>query len=127
VKPWRLARISPAVCRRSQRRGHLGADNHTSLPNGIVLTNLWLGWVDLLGRKRYFVICIAMFTGSARFLLGGNREQSYPIESSISVGPGFLFGGGLQPNQQSIILDTFSRRPKRSAAFGVLRAHRHRW
>jgi DHA2 family multidrug resistance protein len=70
--------------------------------NGIVLTIS--GWLsDLLGRKRYFLICIGMFTVCS-FLCG--TSTSLPELIVFRLAQGF-FGGGLQPNQQSIILDTF--------------------
>ena len=81
--------------------------------NGIVLTiSGWLG--DLLGRKRYFIICIAMFTVCS-FLCGTSTSLAQLIVFRLVQG---FFGGGLQPNQQSIILDTFPP-AKRGAAFGV--------
>ncbi len=81
--------------------------------NGIVLTiSGWLG--DILGRKRYFVICIAMFTVFS-FLCGAATSLSQLIIFRLMQG---FFGGGMQPNQQSIILDTFPV-AKRGAAFGV--------
>jgi len=81
--------------------------------NGIVLTiSGWLG--DLLGRKRYFIICIAMFTVCS-FLCGTSTSLTQLIIYRLAQG---FFGGGLQPNQQSIILDTFPP-ARRSAAFGV--------
>ncbi len=82
--------------------------------NGIVLTIS--GWLsDLLGRKRYFLICIDDVHG----LLVPVRHARTASASSSSSGccRGF-FGGGLQPNQQSIILDTFPP-ARRGAAFGV--------
>jgi DHA2 family multidrug resistance protein len=70
--------------------------------NGIVLTIS--GWLsDVFGRKRYFIICIAMFTVFS-FLCG--TSSSLPELIVFRLLQGF-FGGGLQPNQQSIILDTF--------------------
>jgi DHA2 family multidrug resistance protein len=70
--------------------------------NGIVLTiSGWLG--RRLGRKRYFLICIGMF--SVCSLLCG-LAQSLPQLIMFRLAQGF-FGGGLQPNQQAIILDTF--------------------
>jgi len=60
-------------------------------------------FAKLLGRKRYFVICIAAFTACS-FLCG--ISTSLPQLIVFRVFQGF-FGGGLQPNQQSIILDTF--------------------
>jgi DHA2 family multidrug resistance protein len=81
--------------------------------NGIVLTiSGWLG--DLLGRKRYFIICIAMFTVCS-FLCGIATSLGQLIVFRLAQG---FFGGGLQPNQQSIILDTFPP-AKRGAAFGI--------
>src|SRR6202453_783671 len=81
--------------------------------NGIVLTiSGWLG--DMFGRKRYFLICIAMFTVCS-FLCGTSTSLTQLIVFRLAQG---FFGGGLQPNQQSIILDTFPP-ARRSAAFGV--------
>ncbi len=57
----------------------------------------------LLGRKRYFVICIAAFTVCS-FLCGISQNLGELIVFRILQG---FFGGGLQPNQQAIILDTF--------------------
>jgi DHA2 family multidrug resistance protein len=81
--------------------------------NGIVLTiSGWLG--SVFGRKRYFLICIAMFTVCS--LLCG-LAQSLPQLIVFRLLQGF-FGGGLQPNQQSILLDSFEPE-KRGAAFGI--------
>ena len=57
----------------------------------------------LLGRKRYFVICIGAFTVCS-FLCGISQNLTELIVFRVMQG---FFGGGLQPNQQSIILDTF--------------------
>ncbi len=81
--------------------------------NGIVLTiSGWLG--DVIGRKRYFLICIGMFTVCS-FLCGVSDSLAQLIFFRLAQG---FFGGGMQPNQQSIILDTFPP-AKRGAAFGV--------
>ncbi|CAP57295.1 DHA2 family efflux MFS transporter permease subunit [Gluconacetobacter diazotrophicus] len=81
--------------------------------NGIVLTiSGWLG--KLLGRKRYFIICIFMFSVSS-FLCGISHSLPQLIMFRLMQG---FFGGGLQPNQQSIILDTFPPE-RRAAAFGL--------
>jgi DHA2 family multidrug resistance protein len=83
------------------------------IANGIVLTIS--GWLsDLLGRKRYFLICIGMFTVCS-FLCGSATSLGELIVFRLMQG---FFGGGLQPNQQSIILDTFPP-ARRGAAFGV--------
>ncbi len=81
--------------------------------NGIVLTVS--GYVsDTIGRKRYFLICIGMFTVCS-FLCGISQSLAQIVIFRAFQG---LFGGGLQPNQQSIILDTFEP-AKRGAAFAV--------
>jgi DHA2 family multidrug resistance protein len=81
--------------------------------NGIVLPiSGWLG--NVFGRKRYFMICIAGFTVCS-FLCGAS--QSLPELIMFRLLQGF-FGGGLQPNQQAIILDTFEP-AKRGQAFSV--------
>ncbi len=81
--------------------------------NGIVLTVS--GWIsDTIGRKRYFLICLAMFTVFS-FLCGISQSLGQLIIFRLFQG---FFGGGLQPNQQAIILDTFPP-AKRGAAFGL--------
>ncbi len=81
--------------------------------NGIVLTiSSWLS--RTFGRKRYFLVCIAMFTLSS-FLCG--LSTSLPMLVVFRLMQGF-FGGGLQPVQQAIILDIFPPE-KRGAAFGL--------
>ncbi len=83
------------------------------LANGIVLTIS--GWLSsLLGRKRYFVICVFMFTVCS-FLCGSATSLGQLVVFRLLQG---FFGGGMQPSQQSIILDTFPPE-KRAAAFGV--------
>jgi len=83
------------------------------LANGVVLTIS--GWLSsLIGRKRYFVICIVMFT-VASFLCGIANSLAQLVFFRLLQG---FFGGGMQPSQQSIILDTFPPE-KRGAAFGV--------
>ncbi len=81
--------------------------------NGIVLTIA--GWLsDTIGRKRYFLICITMFTVCS-FLCGISQSLGQIVLFRALQG---FFGGGLQPNQQAIILDTFPP-AKRAAAFGI--------
>jgi DHA2 family multidrug resistance protein len=82
--------------------------------NGIVLA--LSGWLsDVFGRKRYFMICIGMFTVCS--LLCGT-SQSLPELIIFRLLQGF-FGGGLQPNQQSIMLDTFDK-SQRGRAMAVV-------
>ena len=67
-----------------------------------------------LGRKRYFVICIISFT-ICSFLCGISDNLFELIIFRVLQG---FFGGGLQPNQQSIILDTFAP-SQRGKAFAI--------
>src|SRR6185437_6241385 len=65
--------------------------------------------------KRYFIICIAAFTLFS-FLCGVSQSLTQLIIFRLLQG---FFGGGLQPNQQSIILDTFEP-AQRGRAFAVV-------
>jgi DHA2 family multidrug resistance protein len=81
--------------------------------NGIVLTisgNLSLR----IGRKRYFLLSVAGFT-VASFLCGISTNF---VELLVFRGLQGFFGGGLQPTQQAIILDTFPPQ-KRQQAFSI--------
>jgi DHA2 family multidrug resistance protein len=81
--------------------------------NGIVLTvSGWLATV--LGRKRYFMLSIVGFT-IASFLCG--IASNLPELIVFRLLQGFC-GGGLQPNQQAIVVDTFPP-ARRSAAFAI--------
>jgi MFS transporter, DHA2 family, multidrug resistance protein len=68
----------------------------------------------LLGRKRYFLICIVVFTVFS-FLCGLAQSLSQLVVFRCLQG---FFGGGLQPTQQAIILDTF-KPSQRAGAFAV--------
>ena len=101
--------------------GSLSASNNEAtwvltsylVANGIVLTIS--GWLSaVIGRKRYFLICLSMFTVCS-LLCGIANSLSQIIVFRLLQG---FFGGGLQPGQQSIILDTFPPE-KRGGAFGV--------
>jgi DHA2 family multidrug resistance protein len=81
--------------------------------NGIVLP-ISAYFSKLLGRKRYFLICIGAFTVCS--LLCGLATDLWQL-IVFRVLQGF-FGGGLQPNQQSIILDTFPPE-QRGRAFSI--------
>jgi DHA2 family multidrug resistance protein len=81
--------------------------------NGIVLT-ISGALSRRLGRRNYFLICIGAFT-LASFACGLS-EQFWQILLFRAV-QGF-FGGGLQPTQQSIILDHFPPE-KRQQAFSL--------
>ena len=81
--------------------------------NGIVLTiSSSLG--HRLGRKKYFLISIAGFTVAS---LACGISTSF-VELLLFRGIQGLFGGGLQPMQQAIILQTFPPE-KRQQAFSI--------
>jgi DHA2 family multidrug resistance protein len=82
--------------------------------NGIVLPiSGALG--RIIGRKRYFLICIGAFTVCS-FLCGTASSLTELILFRLLQG---FFGGGLQPNQQAIILDVFEP-AQRGRAFSVV-------
>jgi DHA2 family multidrug resistance protein len=82
--------------------------------NGIVVpVSGWFG--RLLGRKNYFLLCVAMFT-LCSFLCGIATRLDQLVVFRLAQG---FFGGGLQPNQQSIILDTFPP-SQRGRAFSLV-------
>ncbi len=81
--------------------------------NGIVLT-ISGSLSRRFGRKRYFLICISVFTIAS---LGCGISTSFPELLLFRAIQGF-FGGGLQPTQQAIILDTFPPE-KRQQAFSL--------
>lgn len=81
--------------------------------NGVVLTiSGWLARV--LGRKRYFMICLGMFT-VVSVLCGLSTNLAELVILRAIQG---FFGGGLQPTQQAILLDTFPAED-RGKAFGM--------
>lgn len=81
--------------------------------NGIVLP-ISAFFSRLFGRKNYFLLCIVMFT-LCSFLCGIATELWQLILCRILQG---FFGGGLQPVQQSVLLDYFSKKD-RGKAFGL--------
>ena len=90
--------------------GNLGASNDEStwvlttylVSNAIVLpiSGFLVGW---LGRKRFFIVCIALFTVSS-FLCGIAPSLGLLLLFRVMQG---AFGGGLQPMTQAILADTF--------------------
>jgi len=81
--------------------------------NGIVLP--LSGWLsDVMGRKKFFLTCIAGFT-LASFACGAANSMAVLVFFRLIQG---LAGGGLQPTQQAIILDAFPPQ-KRGMVFGV--------
>src|ERR1700744_1497470 len=101
--------------------GNLGASSDEStwvltsylVSNAIVLPIT--GWlVSLVGRKRFFLICICLFTLSSLFC-GIAPSLGILLLSRVIQGAG---GGGLQPMAQAILADTFPPE-KRGLAFSV--------
>src|SRR6202163_1579809 len=101
--------------------GNLGATNDEStwvltsylVSNAIVLpTSGWL--VGVLGRKRFFLICIVFFTASS-FLCGIAPNLGLLLLFRVLQG---AFGGGLQPMAQAILGDSFPP-AKRGLAFAL--------
>jgi len=101
--------------------GSMGASNDEStwvltsylVSNAIVLP-LSGFLVSLLGRKRFFLMCIAFFTVSS-FLCGVAPSLGLLLLFRVLQG---AFGGGLQPMTQAILADTFPP-AKRGLAFAL--------
>src|SRR5690348_3398698 len=73
------------------------------------------GWFSsLVGRKRFYMFCVALFTVSS-FLCGLAPSLGVLVIFRILQGAG---GGGLQPSEQAILNDTFALE-KRGMAFAV--------
>src|SRR5271155_2078646 len=73
------------------------------------------GWMSsLIGRKRFYMSCVALFTVSS-FLCGLAPSLGVLVFFRILQGAG---GGGLQPSEQAILNDTFPL-SKRGMAFAV--------
>jgi MFS transporter, DHA2 family, multidrug resistance protein len=101
--------------------GNMGASSEEStwvltsylVSNAIVLPIT--GWlVSLMGRKRFFLLCISLFTVSS-LLCGIAPTLAVLLVSRVIQGAG---GGGLQPMAQAILADTFPPE-KRGLAFSV--------
>ena len=76
------------------------------------------GWLSVrLGRRRYFLISIAVFT-LASVLCGMATNLEILIAARVLQG---LAGGGLQPSSQGVLLDTFPPEKQGSAMtlFGI--------
>ncbi|MGD0369406.1 MAG: DHA2 family efflux MFS transporter permease subunit, partial [Acidobacteriaceae bacterium] len=70
--------------------------------------------VSFLGRKRFYMICVALF-GISSMLCGLAPSLPLLIFFRVLQGTG---GGGLQPSEQAILADTFPPR-QRGQAFAV--------
>src|SRR5215468_837666 len=96
-----------------------GADESTWVLTSYLVSNAIVlplsGWLSgLLGRKRFYMTCVALFTASS-FLCGLAPTLPLLIFFRILQGIG---GGGLQPSEQAILADTF-RPEQRGMAFAV--------
>ena len=81
--------------------------------NAIILPiSAWFS--RLMGRKRFYMMCVALFTCSS-FLCGLAPSLGVLVVCRVLQGAG---GGGLQPSEQSILADTFPA-AKRGMAFAV--------
>jgi DHA2 family multidrug resistance protein len=81
--------------------------------NAVVLPlSAWLSRV--LGRKNYYLLCVALFTVTS-FLCGIAPSLEIMLFARVLQGMG---GGGLAPVEQAILVDTFPAH-KRAAAFAL--------
>jgi DHA2 family multidrug resistance protein len=96
-----------------------GADESTWVLTSYLVSNAIVlplsGWLSgVIGRKRFYMSCVALFTVSS-FLCGLAPSLGILVLFRILQGVG---GGGLQPSEQAILNDTFSLE-KRGMAFAV--------
>jgi MFS transporter, DHA2 family, multidrug resistance protein len=96
-----------------------GADESTWVLTSYLVSNAIVlplsGWLSsLVGRKRFYMMCVALFTVSS-FLCGLAPSLGALVFFRILQGAG---GGGLQPSEQAILNDTFPLE-KRGMAFAV--------
>jgi DHA2 family multidrug resistance protein len=96
-----------------------GADESTWVLTSYLVSNAIVlplsGWLSgLIGRKRFYMTCVALFTVSS-FLCGLAPSLGVLVLFRILQGAG---GGGLQPSEQAILNDTFPLE-KRGMAFAV--------
>jgi len=73
------------------------------------------GWISsIVGRKRFYMSCVALFTLSS-FLCGLAPSLPWLVLFRVVQGTG---GGGLQPSEQAILADTFPL-TQRGMAFAI--------
>jgi DHA2 family multidrug resistance protein len=101
--------------------GSLGAsqDESTWILTSYLISNAIVlpisGWLSqLIGRKRFYMICVALFTVSS-FLCAFAPNLGTMIVFRVLQGIG---GGGLAPTEQSIFADSFPP-AKRAGAFAL--------
>ncbi|MGA2967438.1 MAG: MFS transporter, partial [Terriglobales bacterium] len=96
-----------------------GQDESTWILTSYLVSNAIVlplsGWLSsIMGRKRFYMGCVAVFTISS-FLCGLAPNLAMLVVFRILQGAG---GGGLQPISQAILVDTFPH-AKRGMAFAV--------
>src|SRR3989475_5768234 len=96
-----------------------GSDESTWVLTSYLVSNAIVlplsGWFSgLIGRKKFYMTCVAIFTASS-FLCGLAPSLGVLVVFRILQGVG---GGGLQPSEQAILNDTFPLE-KRGMAFAV--------
>jgi MFS transporter, DHA2 family, multidrug resistance protein len=96
-----------------------GVDESTWVLTSYLVSNAIVlplsGWFSsLIGRKRFYMLCVGLFTVSS-FLCGLAPNLGALVFFRVLQGAG---GGGLQPSEQAILSDTFAP-AKRGMAFAV--------
>src|SRR6267142_1504533 len=96
-----------------------GTDESTWVLTSYLVSNAIVlplsGWISsIIGRKRFYMSCVAIFTISS-LLCGLAPNLGMLIFFRILQGAG---GGGLQPSEQAILADTFPP-AKRGMAFAI--------
>src|ERR1700720_2738981 len=96
-----------------------GTDESTWVLTSYLVSNAIVlplsGWISsIIGRKRFYMSCVAIFTVSS-LLCGLAPNLGMLIFFRILQGAG---GGGLQPSEQAILADTFPP-AKRGMAFAI--------
>ncbi len=99
-----------------------GVDESTWVLTSYLVSNAIVlplsGWFSsLLGRKRFYMLCVMLFTASS-FLCGLAPSLGMLVLFRILQGAG---GGGLQPSEQAILMDTFppNKRGMGLAVYGI--------
>jgi MFS transporter, DHA2 family, multidrug resistance protein len=99
-----------------------GVDESTWVITSYLVANAVIlpvsGWLArVVGRKRFYMLCVALFTVSS-FLCGIAPNLAMLIVFRVLQGLG---GGGMAPSEQSILADTFppEKRAQAFALYGV--------
>ena len=102
--------------------GGLGAnqDESTWILTSYLVSNAIIlpisGWLaNVIGRKRFYMICVALFTAQLRCCARWRPRWAMMLVARVLQGIG---GGGLAPIEQSMFADTFPPE-KRAQAFAL--------